>query len=67
MARKKVQDNSSSMAEAIKELIEVKGFSPDAVKKVIENMLLAAYKRAHGTNENAVVVLTRTKAAFQRT
>ena len=53
--KKKVQDNSSSMAEAIKELIEERGLSPDAVKLAVENMLKAAYKRAHGTNENAVV------------
>ena len=56
MARKKVQEKTSSMAEAIKELIEERGLSPEAVKLAVENMLKAAYKRAHGTNENAVVV-----------
>ena len=53
--KKKAKDNSSSMAEAIKELIEERGLSPEAVKLAVENMLKAAYKRAHGTNENAVV------------
>ena len=56
MARKKVQDKTSSMAEAIKELVEERGLSPDAVKLAVEKMLKAAYKRAHGTDENAVVV-----------
>ena len=56
MARKKVQDKTSSMAEAIKELVEERNLSPDAVKLAVEKMLKAAYKRAHGTDENAVVV-----------
>lgn len=44
------------MTDAIRELIEVKGLSKEAVEQAIEGMLKAAYKRAHGTNENAVVV-----------
>ncbi len=64
--KKKVQDNSSSMAEAIKELMESNGYSPDAVKKVIEDMLKAAYKRAHGTNENAVVVFDEDESGIPK-
>ena len=45
----------SEMAEAIRELIEEKGYSEDQVKLIIENALKAAYKRTFGTSENAVV------------
>lgn len=44
------------MAEAIRELISVKGYSEDAVKKIIEDALKAAYKKTYGTDENAIVV-----------
>ncbi len=54
--KKKVQSNSASMAEAIRELMEERNLSPESVKQTMEVMLKAAYKRAHGTNENAVVV-----------
>ncbi len=45
----------SEMAEAIRELIEQKGYTEESVKLTIENALKAAYKRAHGTSENAIV------------
>ncbi len=49
----------SEMAEAIRELIEQKGLSPESVMLTIENMLKAAYKRTYGTNANAVVVFEK--------
>lgn len=49
------QTSQDGMAEAIKALMEEKGLSKEAVESAIESTLKAAYKRAHGTNENAVV------------
>ena len=46
---------SSQMAEAIRQLIQDKGYSEEAVLQTIENTLKAAYKRTFGTNANAVV------------
>ncbi len=43
------------MAEAIRALIEEKGYTEDAVKRTIENALKMAYKRTYGTSDNAVV------------
>jgi N utilization substance protein A len=48
----------SEMAEAIRQLTQDKGFSVESVKKTIEDMLKAAYKRKYGTAENAVVRFT---------
>lgn len=45
----------SEMAEAIRELIQVKGYSEESVRQTIENALKAAYKRTYGTSENAIV------------
>lgn len=45
----------SGMAEAIRELIEQKGYTEESVKVIIENTLKAAYKKAHGTSDNAIV------------
>lgn len=45
----------SEMAEAIRQLIQEKGYSEDSVKTIIENALKAAYKRTYGTSDNAVV------------
>ncbi len=45
----------SEMAEAIRALIEEKGYTEDAVKRTIENALKMAYKRTYGTSDNAVV------------
>ena len=45
----------SEMAEAIRELIETKGFSEDSVKQTIENAIKAAYKRTFGTADNCIV------------
>ena len=46
---------SSDMAEAIRQLIQEKGYSEDSVRATIENTLKAAYKRKFGTAENCVV------------
>jgi len=45
----------SEMAEAIRQLIQEKGYSEDSVRQTIERALKAAYKRTFGTDENAVV------------
>lgn len=45
----------SEMAEAIRQLIQEKGISEDAVRQTIENTLKAAYKRTFGTGDNCVV------------
>ena len=45
----------SEMAEAIRQLISVKGYSEDSVRQTIEKALKAAYKRTYGTDENAIV------------
>ena len=45
----------SEMAEAIRELIQAKGYSEESVRQTIENALKAAYKRTYGTAENAIV------------
>ena len=45
----------SEMAEAIRQLIQEKGYSEDSVKQTIEKALKAAYKRTYGDDENAIV------------
>ena len=45
----------SEMAEAIRELIEQRGYTEESVRLTIENALKAAYKSFHGTSENAIV------------
>ena len=45
----------SEMADAIRELIETKGFSADSVRQTIENAIKAAYKRTFGTADNCIV------------
>lgn len=45
----------SEMAEAIRELIEEKGFTEESVKQTVENALKAAYKKTFGTADNCVV------------
>ena len=45
----------SEMAEAIRALIDEKGYSEASVKQIIENALKAAYKRTYGTSDNAIV------------
>ena len=45
----------SEMAEAIRELIEEKGFSEESVKQTVESALKAAYKKTFGTADNCVV------------
>ena len=46
---------SSDMSNAIRQLVQDKGISPELVIKSIEDGLIAAYKRKYGTSENAVV------------
>jgi N utilization substance protein A len=43
------------MSEAIQQLMQEKGISEELVLKIIENTLLAAYKRRYGNAENAIV------------
>ena len=45
----------SEMAEAIRALIDEKGYSVESVKQTIENALKAAYKRTYGNSDNAIV------------
>src|SRR5574344_2889141 len=45
----------SEMAEAIRQLIQEKGYSEESVRQTIESALKAAYKRTYGTDENAIV------------
>ena len=45
----------SEMADAIRQLIQEKGYSEDSVRQTIERALKAAYKRTFGTDENAIV------------
>ncbi len=45
----------SEMAEAIRQLIQDKGYSMESVRQTIEKALKAAYKRTYGTDENAIV------------
>lgn len=45
----------SEMAEAIRALIDEKGYSEESVKQTIENALKAAYKRTYGNSDNAIV------------
>ena len=45
----------SEMAEAIRALVDEKGYSEEAVKQTIENALKAAYKRTYGNSDNAIV------------
>lgn len=45
----------SEMSAAIKELIEEKGYDEENVRRIIENALKSAYKRAYGSSDNAVV------------
>ena len=44
----------SEMAEAIRQLIEERGYSEESVRQTIERALKAAYKRTYGTDENAI-------------
>lgn len=48
----------SEMADAIRELIETKGFSEDSVRQTIESAIKAAYKRTFGTADNCIVKFT---------
>ena len=45
----------SEMSEAIRQLIEERGYSEESVRQTIERALKAAYKRTYGTDENAIV------------
>ncbi len=46
---------AKGLASSIRELVNDKGVSEDVIKKIIEEFLLAAYKQAFGSIENAVV------------
>jgi len=43
------------MSEAIRQLSEERGLSEELIQRTIEEMLLAAYKKRYGTEENAVI------------
>ena len=46
---------NSEFAESIHQITQDKGVSNDLVQKVVEEFLLAAYKKTFGTSDNAVV------------
>ncbi len=46
---------NSELSESIKAITQDKGISSDLVQKVVEEFLLAAYKKTYGTSDNAVV------------
>jgi N utilization substance protein A len=46
---------ATDMSEAIRQLMQDRGISEELVLKIIENTLLAAYKRRFGNAENAIV------------
>ncbi len=46
---------SVGLAEAIRAVVQDKGISEDLLMKVIEEFLIAAYKRKYGHSDNAVV------------
>ena len=43
------------MSEAIRQLSQERGLSEELIQKTIEDMLLAAYRKRYGTDENAIV------------
>ena len=45
----------SEMADAIRALAAEKGISEDSIKKTVENMIKAAYKKTYGTADNCIV------------
>ncbi len=49
---------SVGLADAIRAVVQDKGISEDLLIKVIEEFLLAAYKRKYGHSDNAVVQFT---------
>lgn len=49
---------SVGLADAIRAVVQDKGISEELLVKVIEEFLLAAYKRKYGDDENAVVQFT---------
>jgi len=49
---------SAGLADAIRAVVQDKGISEDLLIKVIEEFLLAAYKRKYGHADNAVVQFT---------
>ena len=59
----------TDMASAIRQLVEERGLSEELVKRTIEEMLVAAYKREFGTAENAEIFfsddLSEVKSYFQ--
>ncbi len=46
---------ASGLGDAIRQLVHDRGISEELVEKTVEELLLAAYKRKYGTEENAVV------------
>jgi len=43
------------MSEAIRQLSQERGLSEELIQRTIENMLLAAYRKRYGTDENAII------------
>ena len=46
---------NSELSESIRAITQDKGISSELVQKVVEEFLLAAYKKTYGTSDNAVV------------
>ena len=45
----------TNMSEAIRQLSQERGLTEELIQKTIEDMLLAAYRKRFGTDENAIV------------
>ncbi len=46
---------NSELSDSIRAITQDKGISSELVQKVVEEFLLAAYKKTYGTSENAIV------------
>ena len=46
---------NSELSDSIRAITQDKGISSELVQKVVEEFLLAAYKKTYGTSDNAVV------------
>ncbi len=52
---------SASIAEAVRQLVHNKGISEDLILQTVEDILIVAYKKKFGTNENVVTKINEEK------
>ena len=52
---------SSSIADAMRQIVHHKGISEDLIIEAIKDILLAAYKKKYGTNENVIAKIDEEK------